>query len=525
MQIHRFSAGSNILRISLKGTQVQCTRLRTTCTFGEACVRICECVPDGDVWILQAPGCVLFVGEDQLKSIKTIKNNTILCLSAFSRGENGWEIKDEPSIHQFAWIGTQSSMLRHVACSARMIDTYACSVFSYCLRKQCNAILINPCYSFVTLRLYIQGGGIEDPGEDPVDVVMDQVYRHPIDNDWAWTISQPDTQTICINRIAPGRNGIPWWTNKETSAFSRLLDRHVSNDFMNVIVSRINDIGKPYEQPDHKIDIEHIRWPRRIHLQTDIICAESIASMTKKYTALRISKLSCLPNTSERLHTSLARLGWPLASSANLGFSPRGSCGGEDLIIADVLRTKCCLVGGIYVDIGCGSEEFSNTHNLSHRAGWSGVCVDVREEAVSEMRLSRPDAICIRAFVSDHDGHDRYISIPENPKMHRFAASPEFEWHRGLHLPVTSVSLWSIVKDILPHTPLIHLLSITCEGEDFNVLSGARLSLWRPLVISILFKSDSQLDKHKSILLPIGYSLVRKLMWIAIFQLLQSSSS
>lgn len=248
------------------------------------------------------------------------------------------------------------------------------------------------------------------------------------------------------------------------------------------------------------------------------------------HTNVRITSVPTATTFSPSSASSLARLGYSTCSAAEarktaaaLGFVKRGTCDGEDMIIAKILEEHDLLVGGWYVDVGCGPHQFSNTANLADYAGWRGLCVDVLPDFVAEMRKVRGErCTCVEAYVSSEQDAEKTIVIPNYTYHRRFTAAPAYEWRHALgstRRTVRSRTLWSILEEHVPPSDMrdIRVLNVTCEGEDAAVLQGARIEAWKPLIVCILFKTEEELRKETDILAPLGYTLRHKKSWIALF--------
>lgn len=316
-------------------------------------------------------------------------------------------------------------------------------------------------------------------------------------------------------------------SQRPTFLFPRLLTNSMREDHLRAtILSTL----EPEEEPDDRIDqavvatLKSLKWPRSVRLTGPNVAGKALlAEELLRQHGVCVSEVDATEDT--KLHSeALALLGYKRcrAPAALLGFAPHGSCGGEDMAIAQLLEKRGVLVGGVYVDVGCGAGRFSNTHNLATRAGWHGICIDALSDAVAEMVASRPRAIGIHAFVSARDGDHRTLCVPRQADLRRFAATDKHEWKCKCgcdRLDVQTRSLWTLIRGHLAPTNTPTLLSITCEGEDSAVLEGARIQDWKPLVISIQFKSTDEFERQKSILEPIGYTLWRRMDWISIFEL------
>ena len=554
-----------------EGLEIQGERiamLRADCTFTEACERIAETVPAGDMWVLQAPGVALLLSEAQKAMIAGLVQESVICLSAFKRNnETGiWSIVQSAAVNQFAWIGLNSSLLRGIRSGGKIRDKFACINFSYCLRQEKKLKLMNPCYSFVTCIVSESPDPMEEDESDSfADVVFEQEYVSdaPTAEYSQYVIDCVEEGVLRVTkRSICDETGIPWMIEatrappppasklylplgpeaerarleaesetqqkkllmKPIYLFSRILRNDMRDEDMRCLISSVSRIGMM--TPTATSTSTRIHSAHKLH-ELPLFRREAslVFECAASPEALRLTSehLQALGIRVTRASMSLPTLGFALPTSEHtpksLGFTSHGTCSGEDMILAELLHSKQCLVGGTYVDVGCGFSKYSNTSNLAQRAGWRGICIDILDDVVSEM-AARPAAIALKAYVSRQDDETKTICIPNSSDLRRFTSSPQFEWKdkRGTNkVSVSTRSLWSILcEHMVPISP-VHLLNITCEGEDVHVLHGANISVLRPLIISVLFKSDVEFNKERDLLTSLGYILHRKLLWIAIF--------
>jgi hypothetical protein len=552
--------------------------LPPACTFTDACARIADVVPVGDVWALQAPGVALVLSDAQRDTIAGMFNESVLCLSAFQRDDSNymWSVIQSAPVNQFAWIGVNSALLRGIRSEGRIRDRFACINFSYCLRQERKLQLMNPCYSFITCKTMLSPVPVqEDESDSFADVVFEQKYEsdRAADEYVSFRIDMPHEGALVVKKAEAGDRAIAWKVDASRAppapppklylplgpeaerarlqaesaqqlkklmmlpvyTFSRLLHTKVSNDEMETLAASARQIGgaaagepaaagagagaattasvlasfasKPLFQRQASLSFECAASDSAIKFACEHISAAGIRIV---YANAPVPSLGYLP-------------AGETPTKESLGFVAHGSCQGEDMVIADVLQSRGHLVGGTYIDVGCGMNQMSNTSNLYQKAGWRGVCIDMLDEVVREMASSRPSAIAVKAYASRQDGESKTACIPNRWEHRRFSSGPEFEWkdRKGCtRVGFSSRSVWSIVQEIFggaAAVPAIHLLNITCEGEDAHVLEGSNLGALRPLVVSILFKNEAELAKETEIAARYGYTLARKLSWIAIF--------
>ena len=565
--------------------------LPPACTFTDACARIADVVPSGDMWILQAPGFALALSQHQLDLVGGMFHESVLCLSAFQRDdEKGvWSAIQSLPVNHFVWIGLNSALLRGVRADGKIRDRFSCISFTYVLRQEKKLQLMNPCFSFLACRILVPPTAVQDDVSDAwADVVFDQKYdsdANPIKlYDFAIDVPVPDT--IRVRRTMNDFGAIAWGIaatkappmppcklylplgpegerarmHAEAVAqqkkllmlpiytFSRLLSNHVPNDVLGFLTTRIHNVGSPAGAAAaasaasaagaaasvapalaHMLSVPLFQRNVTIHFECDAT-PDAIDAVAAQAKSLGVAVTRIIGAGSADLWRSspaIAGLGYSesVCTKEALGFKPHGSCQGEDMLVADLLAKKGCLVGGTYIDVGCGLNQFSNTTNLAMRAGWRGVCIDVLPDMVEHLRASRPGALALQAYVSRQDGESKTLCVPNQSDQRRFASAPEFEWKCKTGCTRNTVTSRSLASLLAEHAPQllssshpVHYLNITCEGEDAHVLAGASLESIRPLVVSILFKNEESFKTESDLLASHGYTLHRKLAWVAIFE-------
>ncbi len=162
---------------------------------------------------------------------------------------------------------------------------------------------------------------------------------------------------------------------------------------------------------------------------------------------------------------------------------------GEDAVLRELLGKKR---GGLYVDVGCyHPKKFSNTYML-HNLGWSGVNIDMEQEKIALFNLARPRDFNVVAAVSD----TRQQVTIHRDRPHSLGSTIV----PGL-LAQDDPALAPLVMEtrtldeILGESPLagreIDVISIDCEGHDFQVLKSLSLDIYRPKVLIVESHSRS----------------------------------
>jgi FkbM family methyltransferase len=156
---------------------------------------------------------------------------------------------------------------------------------------------------------------------------------------------------------------------------------------------------------------------------------------------------------------------------------------GEDTILRELLRKRR---DGFYVDVGCyHPKKFSNTYML-RSLGWRGVNIDMEEEKIQLFRLARPQDFNVVAAVSDVR---QQVTIHRD-RLHSLGSTivPGLLAKEDAGLETLSLQTRTL-DDILAESPLagkpIDVLSIDCEGHDFQVLKSLSLATYQPKVIIV----------------------------------------
>jgi len=141
---------------------------------------------------------------------------------------------------------------------------------------------------------------------------------------------------------------------------------------------------------------------------------------------------------------------------------------------------------GFYVDVGCHHPSSkSNTMRLYER-GWRGLCIDANAALLRTFRRSRPRDVCVEAVVS---AGEREAVFTEFEDTLISSVSEDFVRSKvGARITgtrtVRTVTLTALCRQYdVPER--FDLLTIDCEGHDYEVLTSLDLDLFRPRVIVV----------------------------------------
>ena len=170
-----------------------------------------------------------------------------------------------------------------------------------------------------------------------------------------------------------------------------------------------------------------------------------------------------------------------LRSARSISFSQFG----EDLLLAVSLRPRS---RGFYVDVGAYHPwNCSNTYKLYLR-GWSGLTIEPDPEAARLFQRWRPRDRHLTEAVARNAGTLDYHEFRDR-KLNTFSSSVA-AYYREVGKPLVSQRpvhcrpLQDIVDEHARDTQ-IDLLSIDCEGLDYEVLQTVDFERNRPVVILI----------------------------------------
>jgi Methyltransferase FkbM domain len=182
----------------------------------------------------------------------------------------------------------------------------------------------------------------------------------------------------------------------------------------------------------------------------------------------------------------------------------------EDKIILQLLSNQ----KGYYLDIGSGRPiSGSNTYAL-YRLGWSGTAIDPLLNNARLFRLFRHRDRFLNAVVGANKQSIEFYEFEQYvySTFYREAAEYAIIHNQAKLRKITKIKnhfLDSSDLQKLNHFPSV--LSIDCEGADFNILKSIDFSRYRPTIICVeLFRSQS-LDVNQNIsafLLEKNYQLI-----------------
>jgi FkbM family methyltransferase len=160
----------------------------------------------------------------------------------------------------------------------------------------------------------------------------------------------------------------------------------------------------------------------------------------------------------------------------------------EDLLLAEILSHVS--TAGFYVDIGCFHPViYSNTY-LFYRRGWSGICVDPSPTTAQEWRKQRPRDIMVTAGVGPTKASMLYFHFEDQPACNCLVRKEERTQAESIRKPdrVSEIDVLPLAALLEQHVTIgrqIDLMSIDCEGLDFEVLKSNDFDRFRPRVLVV----------------------------------------
>ena len=181
----------------------------------------------------------------------------------------------------------------------------------------------------------------------------------------------------------------------------------------------------------------------------------------------------------------------------------------EDVLISILFPRRC----GVYVDVGAyHPSDASNTYKLYLR-GWSGLTIEPNPDVTALFRRVRPRDIHLNVGISERTQELLYYRYSD-PKVNTFSPQDVGLSHGqpiGNPTRIACFSLRQIITEYSGNVSL-DLLSIDCEGFDFEVLCSHAWDSHRPTVVIIedfeQFRTqriDGVPSKIKTFLRDLGY--------------------
>lgn len=155
----------------------------------------------------------------------------------------------------------------------------------------------------------------------------------------------------------------------------------------------------------------------------------------------------------------------------------------EDVLLARVFAD---INQGFYVDVGCQHEEEDSVTKYFYERGWSGINIDPVAEYINDYAIRSRDINLCCAAGSRNTSME--LTIVKGSGLSSFhQAAIDCAYQHGLHqtskrwVPVRTLA--SIFKEFLSPDQVIIFLKLDVEGHELEVIKGAALERYRPIVI------------------------------------------
>ena len=178
--------------------------------------------------------------------------------------------------------------------------------------------------------------------------------------------------------------------------------------------------------------------------------------------------------------------GLPMNWKSLKSFTASYSQMGEDIYLSYLFGpTKNT---GKYLDVGSYDPiQYSNTYLLYLR-GWTGIAIDPNNCFEKEWRKYRPEDLFINTGISNHEQDLHLAEHKFYPAMNKLCNCAEMQeaeasYEFNITKRIKTKKLDTLIKE--NNIDRIDLLSIDCEGMDFDVLTSINLANHSPSVICI----------------------------------------
>ncbi|MCC0179594.1 FkbM family methyltransferase [Waterburya agarophytonicola K14] len=165
----------------------------------------------------------------------------------------------------------------------------------------------------------------------------------------------------------------------------------------------------------------------------------------------------------------------------------------EDLLASALIGYE--KKDGFYVDIGCFDPiKGSNTY-IFYQRGWRGLCIDPNPSFASRWKKYRPNDLFLNLAISQEEGYVSYQVNEDAPATNSILLDKGDLDTNNLPnntIQVPSKPILKVLTENIKNNTQIDLLSIDCEGEDFNVIKAFPYEMFLPKVILVEdFNRDS----------------------------------
>lgn len=185
----------------------------------------------------------------------------------------------------------------------------------------------------------------------------------------------------------------------------------------------------------------------------------------------------------------------------------------EDLVLIQYFQKR----GGVFVDVGAhDGVQFSNTHLLETKYGWTGVCIEPNPDSFKNLKKNRPNSQCFEVAIVNCKSNRIQLLVPNGVAVLGSTSPKRAGIGRILGIQPGNVKYqnYTVAAERLCVTlergeipPNFDLLSIDTEWTELEALASARLGIHHPEVI-VVEANDSDFAKEiENYLIAAGYHL------------------
>jgi FkbM family methyltransferase len=188
----------------------------------------------------------------------------------------------------------------------------------------------------------------------------------------------------------------------------------------------------------------------------------------------------------------------------------------EDLVLIQYFDGKR---DGVFVDVGAhDGVQFSNTHLLETKFGWSGICIEPNPESFKKLVKNRPGSQCLELAIANHDPRVIQLLIPNgvavlgstNPVRKGIGHILGIQPHQINYnkVCVQTDYLEDAMDTAWIGLPMTYeLLSVDTEWTELDVLKSASLDRCAPEVIVVEANDGTFAAEIENYLVDFGYHL------------------
>ena len=183
----------------------------------------------------------------------------------------------------------------------------------------------------------------------------------------------------------------------------------------------------------------------------------------------------------------------------------------EDVLLHRAFRG---IDRGRYIDVGAADPEIDSVTKSFYEQGWSGINVEPHPEFHRRLEADRERDLNLQVALGSQRGSTTLFAVQGYDELSTTVPAVADEYRAaGRELAEHSVAVSTLAEicEGLGDQP-VHFLKIDVEGSEFEVLSGADFTTFRPWIIvveSVRFGAPAaDQDAWERILVDAGYAFV-----------------